>query len=225
MALSHQKFPQAVAAAYARLFRGYEIGPDTRLSPDDVQDIMRGITQADAIEYAFLGIIEAAPVYRYDCKGNLKPYQPPMNQPGRFWNMVMERIGLAGKRIVNGTTGQQSFGLKSGSWEEIEQAATQRRSNKNSIFSIREKGVSVAEIEPPEARPIALPVQLIRDVCNRLIASSPKQTENTNENYSPKERAARNQVNSIMRRYLGYPTHGFADVWLPVSDEYGFQKR
>jgi len=80
------------------------------------------------------------------------------------------------------------------------------------------------EIVPPEARPIALPVQLIRDVCERLTASSPKPPEHINENYSPKERAARNQVNSIMRRYLGYPTHGFADVWLPVSDEYGFQK-
>jgi len=224
VALSHQKFPQAVAAAYARLFRGYEIGPDTRLSPDEIRGIMQGITQADAIEYAFLGIIESAPVYRYDRKGNIKLYQAPTDQPGRFWNMVMERIGLAGKRIVNGTTGQQSFGLKSGSWEEIEQAATQRRSNKNSIFSIRDNGVSVAEIEPPQARPIALPVQLIRDVCKRLTVSRPKLPEHTNENYSSKERSARDQVKSIMSRFIGWPNHGFADVWLPVSDEYGFQK-
>jgi len=157
VALSHQKFPQAVAAAYARLFRGYEIGPDTRLLPDEIRGIMQGITQSDAIEYAFLGIIESAPVYRYDRKGNIKPYQAPSDQPGRFWNMVMERIGLAGKRIVNGTTGQQSFGLKSGSWEEIEQAATQRRSNKNSIFSIRDNGVSVAEIEPPQDNQTQIP--------------------------------------------------------------------
>jgi len=225
VALCHQRFPKAVAAAYKRLFRGHVIGPDTRLSPDDVQDIMRGITQADAIEFAFLGIIDPGPVYRYDRKGNLKPYQPPMDQPGRFWRMVMERVGLSGKGFNNGTTGLQRFGLKSGSWEEIEQAATQRRSGRNSIITIKDKGVSSAEIVPPEARPIALPVQLIRDVCERLIASRPKQPDHTNENYSPKERAARDQVNSIMRRYLGYPTHSVADVWLPVSDEYGFQKK
>lgn len=224
VALCHQRFPKAVAAAYKRLFRGHVIGPDTRLSPDDVQDIMRGITQADAIEFAFLGIIDPGPVYRYDRKGNLKPYQPPMDQPGRFWRMVMERVGLSGKGFNNGTTGLQRFGLKSGSWQIIETAAEQRRSGRNSIITIRDKGVSSAEIEPPQARPIVLPVQLIRDVCERLTVSRPKPLEHTNENYSPKERAARDQVNSIMRRYLGYPTHGFADVWLPVSDEYGFQK-
>ncbi|OUI87916.1 hypothetical protein HK11_08925 [Acetobacter sp. DmW_043] len=45
-----------------------------------------------------------------------------------------------------------------------------------------------------------------------------------NENYSPKESAAREKVSSIMSRFIGWPTNGFADVWLPVSDEYGFQK-
>ncbi|MFT8443440.1 MAG: plasmid replication protein, CyRepA1 family, partial [Bifidobacterium aquikefiri] len=46
VALCHQRFPKAVAAAYARLFRGYVVGPDMRLSPEDVRDIMQGITQA-----------------------------------------------------------------------------------------------------------------------------------------------------------------------------------
>jgi len=57
-----------------------------------------------------------------------------------------------------------------------------------------------------------------------LTVSRPKPPEHTNENYSPKERAARQQVSSIMSRFIGWPTNGFADVWLPVSDEYGFQK-
>jgi len=149
VALCHQRFPKAVAAAYERLFRGHIIASDTRLSPEDVQDIMRGITQADAIEYAFLGIIDPGSVYRYDRKGNLKPYQPPMDQPGRFWRMVMERVGLAGKRTINGTTDKSDFGLKSGSWQIIEAAAEQRRSYRNSIITIRDKGVSVAEIEAP----------------------------------------------------------------------------
>lgn len=218
VALCHQRFPKAVAAAYKRIFRGYVIGDDTRLSPQDVQDIMRGITQADAIEYAFLGIIDPGPVYRYDRKGNLKPYQPPMDQPGRFWRMVMERVGLAGKGFNNGTTGLQDFGLKSGSWQIIETAAEQRRSGRNSIITIRDKGVSSAGIEAP-TEPV-LPAMFSADAF-----LSELETQRIHPRLMPTARALANEASCLVRPFLDmrHTVHHFGKIWLPMANENGMQ--
>lgn len=218
VALCHQRFPKAVAAAYKRLFQGHIIGADTRLSPEDVQDIMRGITQADAIEYAFLGIIDPGPVYRYDRKGNLKPYQPPMDQPGRFWRMVMERVGLAGKGFNNGTTGLQDFGLKSGSWQVIEAAAEQRRSGRNSIITIRDKGVSSAGIEAP-ADPVYPSIPVDEAFLSEL------ETQRIHPRLMPTARALANEAFCLVRPFLEmrHTVHHFGKIWLPMANENGMQ--
>ncbi|WP_156472043.1 plasmid replication protein, CyRepA1 family [Gluconobacter japonicus] len=218
VALCHQRFPKAVAAAYARLFRGHVLASDMRLSPDDVRDMMRGITQADAIEYAFLGIIDPGPVYRYDRKGNLKPYQPPMDQPGRFWRMVMERVGLAGKGFNNGTTGLQDFGLKDGSWLVIEAAAEQRRSGRNSIITIRDKGVSSAGIEAP-TEPVS-PAMFSADAF-----LSELETQRIHPRLMPTARALANEAFCLVRPFLDmrHTVHHFGKIWLPMANENGMQ--
>lgn len=218
VALCHQRFPKAVATAYARLFRGHVLASDMRLSPDDVRDIMQGITQADAIEYAFLGIIDPGPVYRYDRKGNLKPYHPPMDQPGRFWRMVMERVGLAGKRTINGTTGETDFVLKSGSWHAIETASEQRRSYRNSIITIRDKGVSVAGIEAP-TEPVS-PAMFSADAF-----LSELETQRIHPRLMPTARALANEAFCLVRPFLDMPhtVHHFGKIWLPMANENGMQ--
>lgn len=218
IALCHQHFPKAVEAAYKRLFRGYNIGPDVRLSPDDVQNIMRGITQADAIEYAFLGIIDPGPVYRYDRRGNLKPYQPPMTKPGSFWRMVMDRVGLAGKRTVNGTTGLQDFGLKTGSWQAIDTAAEQRRSNRYSLITIRDKGLSVAGIEEP-TEPVS------RAMFSADVFMAQLEGQGIHPRLMPTARALANEAWCLVKPFIetSHISRSAGEIWLPIANEIGFQ--
>lgn len=141
--------------------------------------------------------------------------------------MVMERVGLAGKRMVNGTTDKTDFVLKSGSWHVIEAAAEQRRSYRNGIITIRDKGVSVAGIEASGTPD--------RDIAELMpcLASSPFDPSGISDELAaqrihprllPIAQALANEAWTLARPFMKAGT-GFSleRAWLPIANENGMQ--
>lgn len=84
--------------------------------------------------------------------------------------------------------------------------------------SILGKWGEVSPSENQENQPIFIPEK------PEPIPANDAWQEEDESRFSPTERALRSEVRALLSRFDGLPSSTTGEVWLPISDELGFQK-
>lgn len=209
---------------YAYLFEGIDItGTITRQDAETVLDrIMErrfSLAAFGCVPGKWGRIVELDDQRRSRSREDKDGHICPIKRPSYPMREVTEILSMMGLEVEDGKRGGVD-GSKGRSKIISPDRLTLIRSLINATWPHNILGTcsNVAFSETPEEQPIFIP-----EKPEPTPANDAWQEEDESQ-LSPIERALRGEVRALLSRFDGLPSTTTGDVWLPISDELGFQK-